>query len=127
MLSVFSVEAIVGVTVGCFISNMLASAPMDMIVGTTATLVSALLTYYLRKIRHRKLALVPSIPPVLINAIAVGAELTLIYFPPSVGSSVWIMNIFSVFFGQLISCSVLGVILVYVIEQNPVLLKLMSE
>jgi len=127
MLSVFSIEAIVGVTVGCFLSNMLASAPIDMIVGTAATLISALLTYWLRKLRYKKLALVPSIPPVAINAVVIGIEVSFLYFPRELVSSVILMNILSVGIGQLISCSIVGVLLVYIIERNPSLLKLMTE
>ena len=127
MLSIFSIEYIIGVTVGCFLSNMLTSAPIDMVVGTIATLISAILTYRLRNIRTKKLALIPSIPPVVINAVVIGIELTLLYFPKDVALSVWLMNILSVGVGQFISCTVLGVLLVYVIERNPSMIKLIKE
>jgi len=127
MLAVFSYDAIIGVTVGCFLSNMLASAPIDMLVGTLATLISAILTYRLRKFRVKGLALIPSIPPVLINAIVIGIELTFLYFPPEAAKSVWLMNILTVGAGQLISCSIIGVLLVYILERNPSALRLMSD
>ena len=127
MLSVFSPDAIIGVTVGCFLSNMLASAPIDMIVGTAATLISALLTYWLRNARTKKLVLIPSIPPVTINAVVIGIEVSFLYFPRETVSSVLLMNILSVGLGQLISCSILGVLLVYIIERNPYLFKLVAE
>lgn len=127
MLSVFTPEAIVGVTIGCFLSNMLASAPIDIVIGTAATLVSAVLTFHLRKIRLKKLALIPSIPPVVINAVVIGVELTLLYYPKSIRVSVVWMNILTVGLGQIISCSVVGVLLVFLIEKNPYFTKLLTE
>ena len=127
MLSVFSPEMIIGVTVGCFISNMLASAPIDMLVGTAATLISAILTYNLRNVRTGKLALVPSIPPVVINAVVIGIEVSYLYYERDAVSSVLLMNILLVGLGQFIACSVLGVLLVLVIEKNPTLRRLLLE
>lgn len=63
LLPLFMPESIIGVTVGCFLSNFFFSTTYDVIFGTTATLVAALLTYALR--RHRILA-VP--PPLFLNA-----------------------------------------------------------
>ena len=60
--------AIPGLTVGCFIVNLLGS-PMaiDWIVGTAATLIAAIWT---SKLKNRWLA---PLPPVICNAVIVGA------------------------------------------------------
>lgn len=125
LLVVFSPDAIIGVTVGCLISNMLASAPIDMVVGTFATLIAALLSYRLRNIRFKKLSLVASIPPVVVNAIIVGIELSYLYYPKELAVRMIPLNILTVGLGQFICCSVVGVLLVYLIERNPVALRLM--
>ena len=53
-------EAIPGLTVGCFLANLLGSPiPLDWIVGTAATLLAALWT---SKLHHRALA---PLPPVI--------------------------------------------------------------
>lgn len=66
LLPLFMPESIIGVTVGCFLSNFFFSTTYDVIFGTTATLIAALLTYALR--RHRILAV---LPPLFLNALLV--------------------------------------------------------
>lgn len=126
MLVVICPEAIVGVTLGCFISNMIGSVPIDMVVGPLVTLLAALVTYKLRNIRWHGLPLLASLPPVLFNAVIIGIELTLLYYPTD-RIGVYLFNILTVGIGQIISCSVLGVLLVKVIEKNPHLLALMTD
>jgi len=127
LLAVFSPEAIIGVTVGCFLSNMIASAPIDMLVGTLATLIAGLCTYRMRHLRVKGLAVIPSLPPILINAVVIGAELTVLYFPAGSSPAVWLINMASVGAGQVVSCAILGVLLVFVVERNPALLKAMTR
>ena len=127
LLAVFSTEAIVGVTIGCFLSNMIISAPIDMIVGTLATLIAGICTYRMRRSRVRGLAVIPSLPPIFINAVIVGAELTLLYFPAGSAPKVWLINMLSVGAGQIVSCAILGVPLVFFVERNPLLHKAMTQ
>lgn len=124
LLPVLCPEAVVGVAAGCFLANALTGVPADMVVGTLATLLAALATRRLRRVRFRGLALVPSLPPVVFNALIVGVMLTLLYSPASSPAIVYLANIASVGAGQLISCSVLGVALIWAIEKNPALLRL---
>ena len=127
LLAVFCPEAVIGVTLGCFISNLLMSTIMDSIVGSLATFISGVLTYKLRGARLRSLAIVPSLPPVIINAFAIGIMLTYLYFPATSKLGVWLLNIVSVGAGQFVSCCVLGVLLVFFIERHPSLMKIMKE
>ena len=127
LLPVLFPEAIAGVTIGCFLSNLILSAPLDMVVGTFTTLIAALLTRKLRNIRWKGFAAVSSFPPVLLNAVVVGVVLTLIYYPPGTQIEIWLLNMASVGLGQLISCSILGVLLVYGIEKNPLFKKTESK
>lgn len=127
LLPVLCPEAVLGVALGCFLSNMIASAPVDMVVGTAATLAAALLTRKLRGARVKGLPLWASLPPVLINAVVVGIELTLLYFPPASPAGVYALNMLSVGAGQLVSCCVLGLLLVWGIERSPALRRLFDD
>lgn len=66
-------EAVAGLTIGCFIANLFSGHALDIVFGTLATLVSALITYAAgRKIRCTWLKIVlGALPPVLVNAIVV--------------------------------------------------------
>ena len=75
VLPVFTPAAIPGLFVGCLVANIVSPVGLvDVIIGSAATLLAALLTYLLRE--HRLLAL---LPPVLTNAILVGTELYYFY------------------------------------------------
>lgn len=132
LLVVLCPEAIIGVTLGCFLSNLLSFSAIDLVVGTLATLLAALATCKLRSHRIGKkgsnpgFALLASVPPVLFNAVIIGAEISLV-FAPGAGLAGFIANMVSVGIGQLISCSILGVLLVWVIEKNPALLRLFNN
>ena len=70
VLPFFFPEAIPGLAVGCFLSNLLGSPyVLDWIFGTLATLLAALWT---SRIKHRALA---PLPPVVCNAVIVGHRL----------------------------------------------------
>ena len=81
LLPVFGAEYIVGVTLGCFLANLLGSTVVvDVVFGTLATLLACLVTYKLRDIRVKGLAIPASLPPVAFNMIIVGAfEITFFF------------------------------------------------
>ena len=56
LLPVFGAEYIAGVVLGCFLANLLGSTIVDVIFGTLATLLACLVTYKLRNIRIKGLA-----------------------------------------------------------------------
>ena len=89
-----------------------------------ATLLACLVTYRLRNIRFKGLALAASLPPVLFNAVIIGIEIAVMFPDPSSSAPIWlacITNGISVGIGELISCTVLGVLLVKIIESNTAL------
>ena len=71
------------VTLGCFLANLLGSTLVDVVFGTAATLVACLLTYAVRKMRVGGLAIPAAVPPIVSNAVIVGA-LELTFFLPGV-------------------------------------------
>ncbi len=124
LLPVFGAEYIVGVTLGCLLANLLGSTIVDVIFGTLATLLACLVTYKLRDLRFKGLALAASLPPVLFNAVIIGIEIAVLFPDPSSSAPLWlacITNGISVGIGELISCTVLGVLLVKIIESNTAL------
>ena len=80
--------AIWGVTLGCFLTNLIGAimgfnptGMIDAVIGTTATLLAALCTY---KFRDRKVGKVPVLSilmPVIFNFFFIGAELGYLLFP----------------------------------------------
>jgi uncharacterized membrane protein len=75
-------------TLGCGLSNHIGAALgfnllgyWDVIWGSLATLIAALLTYQSRNLRFRKIPLVSLLMPILVNGLVVGLELTLVLGP----------------------------------------------
>lgn len=109
LLPIFTPAAIPGLTVGCFIANIGSFNALDMIFGTLATLIAAILTYYLRNIRFKGLPLLAMLPPVIINAVVIGFEIS--WFLLDDGFSLWGFLISGLEIGvsELIVCYAFGI------------------
>lgn len=122
VLPFFFPEAIPGLTVGCFLANLLGSPYMlDWIFGTLATLIAAIWT---AKLHHRALA---PVPPVVCNMVIVGAEIA--YFATLDGAAFWpayALNAFTVGLGEAIACGVLGTLLLRLLPRVPSLRRYMA-
>ena len=128
LLPVFGAEYIVGVTLGCFLANLLGSTAVDVVFGTLATLLACLVTYKLRDIRVKGLAIPASLPPVVFNMMIVGAfEITFFFSDGAPTAMLAVFNAVTVGIGELISCTILGVALVKLIESNAGLNKIFTE
>ncbi len=133
MLCVFSPAAIWGVTLGCFITNLIGVlmganilGVVDVFTGTAATLIAAILTYKLGGFRTKGLPLVASIPPVLLNGVIIGTELFIFLMPAAANVGVLLGLIGSVALGEIISCTIIGSLLVGTLERTKIS-KLLSE
>ena len=123
LLPVFGAEYIAGVVLGC----LLGSTIVDVILGTLATLLACVVTYKLRNVRIGGLAIPASLPPVAFNAVIIGIEIAVLFPEPGSSAPLWlacVSNGISVGIGELISCTVLGVLLVKIIESNTALKKI---
>lgn len=110
ILPYFTPAAIPGLFVGCLCGNLLASAMLpDIIFGSLATLLGALGTYFLRK-QSKYLA---PVSPVLANALIIPFILKYAYGEPF---SIPYMML-TVGIGEVISCGVLGMILLGALEK----------
>jgi len=109
ILPVFTTAAIPGLTIGCFIANIGSFNAADMIFGTFATLVAALLTYCFRGMKFKKIPVISMLAPVIVNAVIIGFEIAVLYLPE--GYSLWgfLISAFEVGFGELVICFGLGI------------------
>ncbi|MBQ4353264.1 MAG: QueT transporter family protein [Clostridia bacterium] len=111
VLPVYTAAAIPGVTIGCLLSNLLCGGTVyDILFGTLATLIGAVLAFFLRKLPY-----LASLPTILSNAViiplvliasGVGGQNMFFYFAATVG------------IGEIIACGVLGTILIAYIEKH---------
>ena len=79
IFALFTPDAIWGLTLGCFLFNLLVpgSLPLDWLVGTVATALATLTMYRLRHVRVLRVPLPALVMPAAFNAVFVGAELTI--------------------------------------------------
>lgn len=127
LLPIFSVSGIWGVTLGCGLSNLigffLGINPLgiiDIILGPLATFLAAAMTRRLGNIRIFQLPVAAAVPPVIVNAIIIGAELSLLIAP---GESFWasfFLNAIYISIGQFLSCFLIGLPLVRMLEKTGV-------
>ena len=100
---------------------------LALLVGALATLLACVVTYKLRNVRIGGLAIPASLPPVAFNAVIIGIEIAVLFPEPGSSAPLWlacVSNGISVGIGELISCTVLGVLLVKIIESNTALKKI---
>lgn len=109
ILPYFHPAAIPGLFAGCLLSNLLTGCmPLDILFGSIATLLGALGTYALRKYKW----LAP-LPPIIANTIIVPFILAYVY--KFEGSIPYFM--LTVGAGEIISCGVLGMIVLFALEK----------
>lgn len=110
VLPFFTPAAVPGLFIGCAIANVIGgSITVDVIFGSLATLIGAVGTYLLRK-RSRYLA---SVPPIIANILIVpfvlrygyGVPLPIPFMMGTVG------------IGEVVSCGIMGQILIVVLEK----------
>lgn len=111
LLPVLMPEAVPALAVGCLIANFLGGATaLDIVFGTLATLIAALLT---RKFRDRlPLAM---LMPVLLNGLIVGFVVHVAY-SPSVPLGLCMLSVAA---GEAVSCCLLGPALLRALSRIP--------
>lgn len=113
VLPFFSSFSILGLFVGCIVTNIFTgNGLIDIVFGSAATLLAAISTYYIGKTKLRFKKYLAPLPPVIINAVVVGFILYYLYQLPLIASMLWVG------LGQTIACYGLGLPLIHVIEKN---------
>jgi uncharacterized membrane protein len=110
ILPYFTPAAIPGVTLGCLLSGILVPGThiLDIIFGSSATLIAALLSYRLRRNKF----LVP-IPPIIVNALVLPWIFRFAY-----GNAQPItLNMLTVGGGELIAAGIFGMILLFALDK----------
>lgn len=108
ILPFFTPAAIPGLFVGCLTSNILTGCALpDIIFGSLATLAGAFFTYKLRK--HKWLA---PIPPIAANMLVIPPVLLYAY-----GIRPLWLSFVTVTAGEIISCGILGMLLLFTLEK----------
>ena len=102
-----------GLFIGCLITNLLSPyGPLDIVVGSLATLLAALWT---SRLGHKWLA---PLPPVICNTVLVGFTIAFAEtgFTDALPAA-WAYNGLTVGIGELGACYVLGMLLLYVLPR----------
>ena len=102
-----------GLFVGCVITNLLSPyGPLDIVVGSLATLIAALWT---ARMPNRWLA---PLPPILCNTVLVGFTIGFaeVGFSSALPAA-WVYNGLTVGIGELGACYVLGMLLLYLLPK----------
>ena len=111
VMPVFTAAGIPGVTIGCFLFNLLSGAAVgDVIFGTLATLIGAVGTRLLRK----KSPFLAVLPPILANTLIVPFVLRYAYGRED---AIWFMML-TVCAGEIIAAGILALLLRRLLEQN---------
>ena len=116
VLPAFTPAAVPGLTVGCLLANGIGLAfganlagAWDVAVGTSATLVAALLAYALRRARVKGVPVWSALPAVVLNTGLVGAELWLAVFDGE--AAALLLCLAQVGLGEAVTAGVGGVLL----------------
>lgn len=86
VLPILTPAAVSGLFVGCIVSNFVSTAmgmtgAIDILFGSVATLLAAVCTRAARNVTVKGVPWLSFLPPIILNAILVGAELSLFLFP----------------------------------------------
>lgn len=114
VLALFTPAAIPGLTIGCLLFNITyaQALPLDVLVGSLATLLSVGAMYLTRRITIKGYPAIAMVMPALFNAVLVGWELT-VY----IGGGFW-LNALYVALGELGVLLSLGSLLFFAIRRR---------
>lgn len=124
ILPVFTPAAVPGLALGCFLSNLGSPlGPVDWIFGTAATLLAAICTRAVSKIRVKDIPYLAPLMPVLFNAVIIGLEITCLSTSNqfAIGNFSWAAfwpAALSVGAGELVVCYALGLPLLIAIRKT---------
>lgn len=114
VLPVFTSAAIPGVTIGCFIANLLTGGTIwDLTIGVLATLIGAVIAGLLKRWKY-----LASIPTILSNAFLIPWVLILAGFIPDSAASYWFTAL-TVGIGEAIACGGIGTVLIRYLDKHP--------
>ena len=124
VLPVFTPAAIPGLAIGCIIANIGSPyGPIDILLGTVATVLAALATRLTRNIKIKNIPLLSFIFPTVFNGIIIGAEI-MMFTPGQAGIVGFFTSASGVALGEIVVCYTLGILLYIGLEKSKVFKKL---
>lgn len=122
VLCCFEPSSVFGLTVGCFLANLFSTvSPLDLVIGTAATLLACLCMTRWRKPWQMLL------PNILFNGLLVGAELAVVTAPPPLFWSALLTHGLTVALGETAVMLALGLPLWFYLDRSRVTDKLRLE
>lgn len=120
MLCVFTPYAIPGLTVGCFLANIVSAGalPIDMLMGTAATLLAALCMHKTRNITFKGMPVLAALMPAIFNGIIIGAEIEIFFIEGPFNFVSFITQVGLVALGEVGVCFTAGLLLVKAIKNK---------
>ena len=114
ILPIFMPEAVLGLSIGCVLANIVSACPIwDVILGACATLIGAIGARLLRKLPN-KLMWLATVPTILANAIII--PLVLIFFYEVKDAYFYLF--FTVGLGEAVCAGIGGSLLYYSLEKS---------
>ena len=123
ILPIFTPAAISGLSVGCFIANIGSFNAADLLFGTLATAGAAYLTYFLRDKRVKGFPIFAFIPPIIVNALAIGFEISVFYLKSDNFLWGFLVSFLQVGLSQLIVCLCFGIPFYMIIKKYRIFKK----
>ena len=129
MLPVIMPGSIYAVTLGCFLTNLIGALSganilgfFDVFAGTLTTFVAAVTSYKLAKYKIKGHCIYSTLPPIFLNALVIGIELTFVLAPGNkfLWPFFWLM-FFQVACGQFIAVFILGLPLINKLKDRELL------
>ena len=124
VLCLFTPAAIPGLTVGCLIANIFSFNPIDLVMGTLATLIAAVTMYLLKNVKIGSFPFLSMLMPVISNGIIVGLEIAIFFTDGGASLTGFLVAAAEVAFGELAVMMTLGTALYYLFLKNPSILKI---
>lgn len=123
LLPVLFAPSVAGVTLGCFLANLLGAMMglnllgyLDCIIGTTATFLAAVLTQKYADVRFRDIPWLSVLMPVIFNGVLIGFELAYALMPEQWMTGFIIFGL-EVALGELVAVGLFGIPLVRAFEK----------
>ena len=120
-----------GIFIGCILANLISPYPLDIVVGSAASLLAALCTMLIGKLGREKFSAkaLACFPPVIFNAVFIGALIA--YYMVGGGEAgaflpAFFLNGLQVGFGQLVVLYALGLPLMVYLPKSRVYWKLVE-
>ena len=128
LLCCLTTAGIPGLTLGCVAANFLfmSTLPLDMILGSVATLLAAIAMYLLRNVKFKGLPLVAALMPALFNGIIIGAEIEIFFVDGPFHFSDFLLQGGLVALGELVVCFTLGLLLFKILDR-PQMKRMMAK